>query len=82
MTSPAAHPLQQLAAVDPWSGPSYSYRGAEIRCLPGTHICGLLMLGHPLHGGTFGVVGTITPLVDLWLDEKRLPACMLFAQPG
>ena len=25
---------------------------------------------------TFGVAGTITPLVDLWLDEGRLPDYM------
>jgi hypothetical protein len=31
------------------------------------------MDGHPPHGHTFGVVGTTTPLVDLWLDERRLP---------
>jgi hypothetical protein len=31
---------------------------------------------HPLHGFTFGVVGTVTPLVDLWTDKGRLPAYM------
>ncbi len=31
------------------------------------------MKGHPLHGMTFGVVGTITALVDLWVEERRLP---------
>ncbi len=31
------------------------------------------MPDHPLNGLTFGVVGTITPLVDIWLDEGRLP---------
>jgi hypothetical protein len=31
------------------------------------------MEGHPLHGMTFGVVGTVTPLVDLWVEERRLP---------
>jgi hypothetical protein len=25
---------------------------------------------------TFGAAGTITPLVDLWLDEGRLPSYM------
>ena len=30
------------------------------------------MPNHPLHGQGFGVVGTITPLVDLWLNERRL----------
>ena len=39
------------------------------------------MDGHPLHGMTFGVVGTITPLVDLWLEERRLPDYMR-AVPG
>jgi hypothetical protein len=33
----------------------------------------LLMEGHPLHGVSFGVPGTITPLVDLWVEERRLP---------
>ncbi len=36
-------------------------------------MCGLVMPGHPLDGMTFGVPGTITPLVDLWIKEGRLP---------
>ncbi len=40
------------------------------------HVCILLMPAHPLHGCTFGVVGTITPLVDLWVEERRLPDYM------
>ena len=28
---------------------------------------------NPPHGTTSGVVGTITPLVDLWVEELRLP---------
>ncbi len=51
----------------------FRYRGAEIRCLKGGHVCGLVMEGHPLGGHTFGVVGTITPLVDLWIDIRALP---------
>ena len=73
MPDSAAYPLEQLAAVGPWDGPTYHFRGAEIRCCPGGHVCGLVMLGHPLDGRIFGVPGTITPLVDLWLDERRLP---------
>ncbi len=34
------------------------------------------MPDHPLHGCTFGVPGTITPLVDLWVEERRLPSYM------
>ncbi len=34
------------------------------------------MSDHPLHGQGFGSVGTITPLVDLWVEEKRLPKYM------
>ena len=30
--------------------------------------------GHSCGGLTFGVVGTITPLVDIWLDGGRLHA--------
>jgi hypothetical protein len=73
MSVVSLHPLEQLAATGPWGGPSYRYRGAEIRCCPGGHVCGLLMPEHPLNGSTFGVVGTVTPLVDLWVDERRLP---------
>jgi hypothetical protein len=73
----AARPeLQQTAAVGPWSGPSYAYRGARIECCRGGHVCGLALDGHPLHGQTFGAVGTITPLVDLWEEGRRLPAYM------
>jgi hypothetical protein len=68
--------LVETSTEGPWGGPVYSYRGAEIRCQTGGHVCALLMDGHPLHGHTFGVVGTITPLVDLWLDERRLPDYM------
>lgn len=56
--------------------PVYRYRGAEIRCNPGGHLCTLLMEGRPLHGATFGVVGTVTPLVDMWVEEGRLPSYM------
>ncbi len=31
---------------------------------------------HPLDGMAFGVVGATTPLVDVGLDEGRLPAHM------
>ena len=65
--------LRETASVGPWGGPVYSYRGAEIRCTKGGYVCGLYMEEHSLHGSSFGVVGTITPLVDLWLDERRLP---------
>jgi hypothetical protein len=73
MADPSPHQIQQLAATGPWGGPSYRYRGVEIHCCPGGHVCGLTMRDHPLNGATFGVVGTVTPLVDLWLDEGRLP---------
>ena len=76
------HALLETAAKGAWGGPSYSYRGAEIRCLPGGHVCGLLMDGHPLDGLTFGVVGTITPLIDSWLDHGRLPAYMRAVPKG
>ncbi len=36
-------------------------------------VCGLHLADHPLNGNTFGVVGTVTPLVDPWLGERRLP---------
>ena len=26
-----------------------------------------------LHGTTFGALGAVTPLVDLWVEERRLP---------
>ena len=35
----------------------YAYRGAEIRCAKGGHVCSLFMEGHPLHGHSFGVAG-------------------------
>ena len=70
-TSP--HPLEQLAATSPWGGPSYRYRGTEIHCCPGGHVCGLVLRDHPLNDATFGVAGTIMPLMDVWLDEGRLP---------
>jgi hypothetical protein len=72
MADPSLHQLQQLAAVGPWRGPSYQYRGAEIHCYLGGHVCGLVLRDHSLNGVIFGVVGTITPLVDAGVDEERL----------
>jgi hypothetical protein len=40
------------------------------------------MESHPLHGLTFGVAGTITPLVDSWLDHGRLPDYMRAVPKG
>jgi hypothetical protein len=71
---PDPHQVVETAAQGPWGGPTYSYRGARIECLKGGHVCGLFLEGHPLTGQTFGVVGTITPLVDSWLDVGRLPS--------
>ncbi len=77
MTEAPTRPQPELAAAEgPWGGPVFRYRGAEIRCLKGGHVCALLMPDHPLHGSTFGVPGTITPLVDLWIRERRLPSYM------
>lgn len=36
------------------------------------------MDGHPLHGGAFGVAGTVTPLTDLWV--KGRPAARAHAR--
>jgi hypothetical protein len=47
----------------------------------GGHVCGLLMEGYPLHGLSFGVLGTVTPLVDIWCDEGRLPSCVRAVRP-
>lgn len=47
-----------------------------IDCMKGGHVCRLLLPAHPVTGMSFGMVGTITPLVDLWLDEGRLPSYM------
>jgi hypothetical protein len=72
---PAPQPVQ-LAAQGPWGGPAYSYRSACIDCLKGGHVCRLILDSHPFTGMSFGVAGTITPLVDLWLEEGRLPDYM------
>jgi hypothetical protein len=69
-------PPDLVAEVGPAGGPHYRYRGAEILCARGGHVCRLAMAGHPLDGITMGVVGTLTPLVDLWIEEKRLPHWM------
>ena len=77
MTDAPARPEPELTAANgPWGGPVYRHRGAEIRCNKGGHVCGLFMEGHPLDGWSFGVLGTVTPLVDLWVEERRLPGYM------
>lgn len=40
------------------------------------------MPDHPPDGLTFGVVGTTTPPVDIWIDEGRLPAYMRAVPKG
>ena len=61
MTDTPARPEPELAAAEgPWGGPVYRHRSAEIRCLKGGHVCGLLMPDHPLHEATFGVVARRT----------------------
>jgi hypothetical protein len=75
--APGAHPKpEQTVAKGPLGGPSYRYRGAVIHCQNGGHVCTLRMPDHPLHDRGFGSVGTIAPLVDLWIDERRLPSYM------
>ena len=70
---PAGPQLTETAFEGQLGGPSYAYRGAVIDCLKGANVCRLTLDGHPLTGMTFGVAGTITPLVNLWLEEGRLP---------
>jgi len=65
--------LELVVTEGPWGGPVFRCRGAEIRCHKGGHVCVLVMPDHPLDGTTFGVPGTITPLVDLWIRERRSP---------
>jgi hypothetical protein len=74
MTDAPERPQPEMTAAEgPWGGPVYNYRGAEIRCAKGGHVCALFMEGHPLHGQTFGVPGTVAGLIDHWVDERRLP---------
>ncbi len=80
--APARDQPELVTAEGLWGGPVYRYRGAEIRCAKGGHVCALLMEGHPLHGATFGVAGTVTPLVDLWVEERRLPRYMRAVPKG
>jgi hypothetical protein len=62
MTDAPARPEPELVAAEgPCGGPVFRYRGPR----EGGHVCTLPMKGKPLHGMTFGVVGTITPLMDL-----------------
>jgi hypothetical protein len=70
------YPLVETAFDGPLGGPSYAYQSAVIDCMKGGHVCRLSMNEHPLSGMSFGVAGTITPLVDLWLEEGRLPDYM------
>jgi hypothetical protein len=70
------HEPKLIAPVRPWGGPTYQYRGARIECYRGEHVCGLFLEGHPLNGLSFGVVGTVTPLVDLWVEKRELPPYM------
>ena len=73
MTEASGRPQPEMTTAEgPWGGPVYAYRGAEIRCAKDGHVA-LLMEGHPFHGTTFGAVGTVTLLVDLWIEGRLLP---------
>ena len=71
--APARSEPELVTAEGPSGGPVYRYRGAEIRCAQGDHVCALLMEGHPFHGATFGAVSTVRLLVDLWIKGRLLP---------
>ena len=71
--APARSEPELVTAEGPSGGPVYRHRGAEIRCVQGDHVCALLMEGHPFHGATFGTVGTVMLLVDLWIEGRLLP---------
>ncbi len=75
MTDTPKRPEPEMTtAAGPWGGPVYSYRGAEIRCNKGGHVCcALLMEGHPLHGHTSGAAGTVAGLFDQGVETGRLP---------
>ena len=34
------------------------------------------MAGQPINDHSFGALGTIAPLVDLWIEKQQLPSCM------
>lgn len=74
--------LEQTATAGPLGGPSYRYRGAVIDCQPGGHVCTLNMPEYPFHGWGFGPVGVVTPLIDLWLEEARMPKYMRVIPPA
>ncbi len=65
---PDPHALEIADEKGVWGGPTYRYRGAEIRCFPGGHICALFMPEHPWHKTSFGASGTVTTKIDAWLD--------------
>jgi hypothetical protein len=70
------HQLTETALASQIGGPSYTYRGARIDCMKGGRVYRLTLDGHSLTDMPFGVTSTITPLVDLWLEEGRLPDYM------
>ncbi len=74
MADPPGRPQPELTAAEgPWRGPTCACRGARIECLPSAHVCALFLEGHRPARTPFGVVRTVTPLVDLWVEERRLP---------
>ena len=81
LPAPAARP-ERSAMVGPQGGPSYRYRGAIIHCRPDGQACTLLMPDNPFHRWGFGSVDVITPLIDLWLEEGRMPKYMRVTPPA
>jgi hypothetical protein len=66
MTGARGGPAAILAQVDRMSGDSMFPNPPE----------------HPLHGRNFGVIGTVTALIDLWADTRQLPSYMRQGRRG
>jgi hypothetical protein len=64
---------REVAKVGPHGGPTAECRGARIGCMRSGHVRALVWEEHPLHGLAFGVVVRITPLIDPWGEERRVP---------
>jgi hypothetical protein len=67
------HEVRVVKAEGPWGGPTLEYRGARIEAAKGSHISAAWLEGWPLHGVNFGAPEIPMRLLDVWIDEGRIP---------
>lgn len=74
--------LAVLEPVGPLGGPIYSYQGVRIVANAPSAVSVLDWPEHPMHGMQKGAPATWLGIIDLWLEEKKLPPWLSVTKPA